>query len=278
MRGEFVDVGGARLYYFASGSRGAGEPVVFLHGFPATAHLWARVLPLMPAGHRLVVVDALGSGRSDRADGRSLDLVAHTARFLTLLDDLRIDHACLVGHGFGGAIAQSVALASPARISRLALIDSVAFDAWPASLARVARLVARAPALARALGAPLLASLVHGSALRGFRDADVGRYALDQFLHHYPARLGVDTLIAQLRAQHDPHVASYGERLGTLRLPATVMTGSDDPFIPRAIAERLAATIPGATLDVVEGARHFVPEDSPERVAAALRALLSRPL
>ena len=49
MRGEFLDLGGARLYYYAAGTRGAGDPVVFLHGFPTSSHLWRDVVPLVPA-------------------------------------------------------------------------------------------------------------------------------------------------------------------------------------------------------------------------------------
>ena len=66
MRGEFVDVGGVRLYYFAAGTRGEGEPIIFLHGFPTSSHLWSSVVTLVPKGHRVVVVDLLGYGRSDR--------------------------------------------------------------------------------------------------------------------------------------------------------------------------------------------------------------------
>ena len=50
MRGEFLDVGGARLYCYAAGSRGAGEPIVLLHGFPTSSHLWSRVVPLRAGG------------------------------------------------------------------------------------------------------------------------------------------------------------------------------------------------------------------------------------
>ena len=48
MRGEFVDLGVTRLYYYAAGTRGAGEPVVFLHGFPASGQLWHGVVREMP--------------------------------------------------------------------------------------------------------------------------------------------------------------------------------------------------------------------------------------
>ena len=72
MRGEFVDVGGARLYYYAAGSRGAGEPIVLIHGFPTSSHLWRDVVPLLPTGRRVVVLDLLGYGRSDPPMERDL--------------------------------------------------------------------------------------------------------------------------------------------------------------------------------------------------------------
>ena len=279
MRGEFLDLAGSRLYYYAAGSRGAGEPVVFIHGFPASSHLWHDVVPLMPPGHRLVVLDLLGFGRSDRpaADAKSaLTALAHGTRVRDLMDQLRIDVACIVGHGAGGAAAQALALNWPERVSRLCLVNSTAFSFWPRRAARLARTVSAAPRLGRALGAPLLAGLVHGSLLSGFADRERGRHALDQYLHAFSARLGVDALIAQLRAMRDSSVRALGERLGSLRIPVAVVWGSADPFLSLRVGERLRSVIAGATLDVIPGARHFTPEEAPDRIATAVAALLRR--
>src|SRR4051812_32402119 len=139
MRGEFLDLSGARLYYYAAGTRGAGVPVVFVHGFATSGHLWGEVVPLVPAGHRLVVMDLLGYGRSDRPESRGVDVRSHAERVIELLDELRIQRACIVGHGVGGGIAQSLAVRFPHRVSHLCLIDSVAFDRWPTFRARTAR-------------------------------------------------------------------------------------------------------------------------------------------
>jgi len=110
MRGEFVDLNGVRLYYYAAGTRGAGEPIVFLHGFPTSGHLWNDVVPLVPAGHRVVVLDLLGYGRSDRPLGRPVSIRGHAERVIELLDLLGINYACVVGHDVGGGIAQWLAV------------------------------------------------------------------------------------------------------------------------------------------------------------------------
>lgn len=276
MRGEFVDVGGHRLYYYAAGSRGVGEPVLFLHGTAATSHLWHSVIPCMPAGHRLVVADLLGCGRSDRPDGEPLTADAHALRAIALMDDLGIEAACIVGHGAGGAVATAMALSAPWRVSRLALVNAVAFDKWTRGAAPVARLLARL-SLGRLVGAPVLAGMAHGAMLRGFADRERGRHTLDQFLLPYAQRLGVDALVAQLRSmRRDPGVAELGARLGAIRQPTSVVWGADDPWLSPAIGARLAAEIADATLDVIPGARHYAPIDAPERVAAQLAALLLR--
>lgn len=275
VRGEFVDLEGCRLYYFAAGTRGAGEPVVFIHGFPAASHLWSDVIRDIPAGHRLVVVDLLGFGRSDRPATASLTAGAHADRVLKLMDDLRIEAACIVGHGMGGAVAQHLAVHAASRVTRLGLVNSTAFDEWPRRAARVARAVAGTP-LGRMLGAPLLAGVAHSSLLRGFEDREEGRHALDHYLRAFTTRLGTDALIAQLRAMRDDSVATLGGRLGEIRVPTAVIWGANDPWLPVALGERLCAAIPGATLEIIPGARHFSPNDAPERVAAAVAALLAR--
>src|SRR5205807_55011 len=99
-----------------------------IHGFPTSSHLWNDVVPFMPPGHRIVVLDLLGYGRSDRPKGHAVDVAAHGTRMLALLDELRIDRACLVGHGMGGGIAQWLAARHGGRVSHLCLVDSVSVD------------------------------------------------------------------------------------------------------------------------------------------------------
>lgn len=271
MRGEFVDVGGTRLYYYAAGTRGGGDPVVFLHGFPGSSHSWRLVVPLMPEGRRLVIPDLMGSGRSD-GPGPGGGAIGDHANLITgLLDDLGVERAALVGHGFGGAVALAVAVDQPARVSALALVATPAFDAWPRRLARLARLAAP---LGGVLGPAVLASFVHGSALRGFADREAGRRSLDVSLRASASRLGLDAVRANLRALRDPALGALAPRLAGLPLPVAVVWGAADPFLDPSVGQRLQAAIPGATLTVIPGARHFVAEDAPEQCARAIRAAL----
>ena len=271
MRGEFLDLGGHRLYYYAAGTRGTGEPVLFLHGFPSSAHLWGSVVRSMPGGHRFIVLDQLGYGRSDPPDGAPVSVSAHGRRALEVLDALNVPQACVVGHDLGGAVGQWLALNAPQRVSRLALINSVGLDAWPRWRTRVARSLA---AVARLLPAPLVAGEAYAALVHGFADHEAGRHALDIFLRPFVRQSGRGALLAHLDAQRSDETAAMA--LGTLRVPTAIVHGALDPFVPVSLGQRLQAAIPGATLDIIEDACHFTPLDAPDRVAEVVGALLAR--
>jgi pimeloyl-ACP methyl ester carboxylesterase len=271
MRGEFVDLDGARLYYYAAGSRGAGEPVVFLHGFGTSGHLWSDVVSLMPAGHRLIVVDLLGHGRSDPPNGRPLSLRAHGDRVIALLDTLRVPTACIVGHGLGGGIAQSIALEHPDRVSRLALVNSIAFDDWQTRDVTFAR---AAMPLLRHLPSAWLLSMVRSELERGYADATRAAHALDKFGRPFATRDGRSALREHIVALDRHETRALSARLRDITVPASVMWGAGDPFLPLAAGRRLANAIPGAMFEVVSDARHFLPEEAPRHVADALGRLL----
>ena len=273
MRGEFIDLDGARLYYYAAGTRGVGEPVVFLHGFPTSGHLWTDVIPLMPAGHRIVVLDLLGYGRSDPPAGRPLTLRAHADRVVALMDALGISEACIVGHDLGGGVAQALALDAPARVTRLALIDSVAFTGWPTRDVRLARTLLR---LTGKVPPRWVLAVLRADLERGYADPARAVHSIDRFIRPFTSDDGRSVFMQHLRALDARETRSMAQRLGEISASTAVVWGANDPFLSLKLGKRLAAAIPGATLEIIPGVRHFTPEDAPRPVADAIAALLAR--
>ena len=272
MRGEFIDLSGARLYYYAAGTRGSGNPVVFIHGFPTSGHLWSEVVSLMPPGHRLVVLDLLGYGRSDRPLSRGVDASAHAERVVALLDELRIDRACVVGHGFGGGVAQCIAVRHPGRVSHLGLVDSVAFDRWPIARLRVSR--AMLP-LAPLLPPALLLSRLRREVERGFGDHVRAARSIDIYVRPFAGHEGIVALTAHVKGLSTPD-RNVHAGLASLDVPTAVVWGRRDRVLPLDTGKALAGRIRNATLDVIADAQHFAPEENPRQVADAIGALLRR--
>ena len=272
MRGEFIDVGGARLYYWATGTRAGGEPIVLLHGFPTSSHLWVRTAGLLATGHRVLVVDLLGYGRSDRPRGLALGVRAHAERVIELLDVLGINYACVVGHELGGGVAQAMAVRWPQRVARLALVCPVAYDEWPARELRLAR--GMLP-LTRHLPPTFLLGMLRKELQRGYTDRG-GDRSIHRYLRPFATAEGRDALVEHLMALDAAETTQLAPRLRDLVMPTTIVAGAHDPFVAAAACERLAGDVPGAVLEVVPDGRHFLPEEAPRAVAEAVGRLLSR--
>jgi pimeloyl-ACP methyl ester carboxylesterase len=273
MRGEFLDLSGARLYYYAAGTRGAGAPIVFLHGFPTSGHLWTDVVPLVPPGHRLVVLDLLGFGRSDPPLAQPVDARGHAARLVQVFDELRIERACVVGHGFGGGVAQALAIEHAGRVSHLCLIDSAGFDHWPA----MGRALTRAALPIMQLMPPrALTGLLHADLLGGYGTPERAAHAVDLYLRPFDCGEGRDAIAAHLKGIASPENKSLASSLGTIAAPTAIVWGDGDRIMPLNVGRKLSEAIPHATLDVIAGGRHFTPTESPRDVADAIQRLLAR--
>ena len=269
MRGEFLDLSGERVYYYAAGTRGAGVPVVLIHGFPTSGHLWFDVVPLIPSGHRVVVLDLLGFGRSDPPATGDPTIGSHADRLLVVLNILRISRACLIGHDMGGAVALSLAVRNPERVSHLGLVN-FAPGLEPTKKARIPHSMRP---LARHLPATVLASWVHGALLRGYDDRDRGARSLDMYLRPFATDEGRAALLSHL--QSADRGAGRPETLAAVQAPMALIWGDRDPFMPASIRAQLrrgAST--RARVHPIKDARHFTPEEVPRAVADAVADLI----
>jgi len=273
MRGEFVEVGEGRLYYYASGTRGAGEPVVLLHGFPTSSHLWSQLTPLLPPGHRIVVLDLLGFGRSDPAGDNDMGVCAHARRVLELLDVLGIEQATIVGHDMGAAIALETALTARTRVSRLCLVNPMTAGAASGVAADTA---VRLASLLGHASPSIITSSLRSRLRRGYVSPERGSHSIDQYLRPFSSSVGQRSLMSHLSAQRDPRTSEPTTEPDQISVPTAIICGADDPFRSSSMAGRLQQQIPGATMEVIPGARHFVPEEDPQVVARVISALVSR--
>ena len=117
-----VDVDGVGIEYQVTGE---GQPVVLLHGFPDSGRLWRHQVPaLAGAGFQVVVPDLRGYGRSDKpepVEAYSLSLLAGDV--LSILADLGIAKAHIVGHDWGAALAWGLATLVPGRVDHLVALS-----------------------------------------------------------------------------------------------------------------------------------------------------------
>ncbi|WP_435989523.1 2-succinyl-6-hydroxy-2,4-cyclohexadiene-1-carboxylate synthase [Rossellomorea sp. LjRoot5] len=102
--------------------KGEGDPLVFLHGFTGDTTTWSRVTDQLSATYRCVSIDLIGHGRTESPKDVTRYTMERVAEDIcSLLDELEIDNAVLVGYSMGGRIALHFSLAYPEKVKALIL-------------------------------------------------------------------------------------------------------------------------------------------------------------
>jgi len=117
---RFAEVNGTRLHYLIGGK---GSPVVLLHGFAETGHMWLPIMPLLAKSHTVVVPDLRGAGESGKPD-TGYDKKTMAVDIHELTRSLKFDRATIVGHDIGLMVAYAYAAQFPQETDRLVLMDA----------------------------------------------------------------------------------------------------------------------------------------------------------
>jgi 3-oxoadipate enol-lactonase len=252
---------GTQLAYELRGRAGDAPPLVLIHSLGMDRTFWNAVTPALADATELLLYDCRGHGQSDRSRGPyRVEQFAHD--LADLMDGVGWRSAVIAGASMGGCVTLAFAAAYPARALALGLIDTTAWydapDKWEE------RAVA---AETKGLGA-----LVEFQTTRWFTDA---------FRRH--RKDVVDASIAVFLANSPQAYADTCRMLGAcnltaalarLKMPVRIAVGEEDYATPVAMAQALHRGIAGSTLTVIGNARHLTPLETPDRIAAELRALI----
>jgi pimeloyl-ACP methyl ester carboxylesterase len=249
--------------HFEAGCR--GPAILLLHAFPLDGRMWSAQFRDLAEHHTVLVPDLPGFGKSPLPNGNpSLDSWARD--LVTLCKANGIDRAIVAGCSLGGYLAFSIVRGSPEFASGLALVNTRALaDTQDARRARY-EMVERA----RHEGTSFLAKTKPPLSPDTFRDhPEVVESVFGMMEDATP--VGVMAAQRAMASRRDSR-----SLLGTIRVPATVICGDDDPIIPPAEAREMSAAIPGAEFVSIAHAGHLTPIERPQLVSAALGELSKR--
>jgi len=221
---------------------GSGEvtPIVFLHGVGSDKSVWRPQLEYFGKTRRAVAFDYPGYGDSDPAPkGTTRD--DYASAIISAMHELGIDRAHVCGLSLGGVIAIAIDHADPKRCASLILADT--FAVHPDGRAIYDRGVAGC------------------NDLRGMAEARV------DMLLGQPIDPAVRSEVVDTMARIDPAAYCIGleavwladqrDRAAAIEVPTLVMCGTEDKVAPPALANDLAAIIPGAKLHLIAGSGHI---------------------
>ena len=119
---HYVEVNGMRIHYV---SEGVGEVILCLHGEPSWSYLYRKMIPILSQNHRVVAMDFIGFGRSDKYTERDeYTFQMHCDTLVGIIDALSLRQITLVVQDWGGLIGLRVASEMPERFARLVVMNT----------------------------------------------------------------------------------------------------------------------------------------------------------
>ncbi|MGV9529220.1 alpha/beta fold hydrolase [Streptomyces cellulosae] len=266
---------------------GDGSPVVLLHGFPQTHLMWRHVAQRLAVEHTVICPDLRGYGASDKPDADSPGVYAKrtmAADVVALAGALGHDRFALVGHDRGALVAFRAGLDHPEAVTHLGILDVVpTLDMWDVLHGVSAAVAFHLYLMAQPSGLP--ETMIAGAAdafFGSFLDAwATGPAALPPEVRNAylrASRAAVPSIVADYRAsatvdiEHDRADLDAGTRL---TMPVTLLQQDWGAQLGYDAAAVWRAWAPDLDHRLTE-AGHFMAEEAPEEVTAAIRDLLAR--
>ncbi|MGA5886039.1 alpha/beta fold hydrolase [Streptomyces cellulosae] len=266
---------------------GDGSPVVLLHGFPQTHLMWRHVAQRLAGEHTVICPDLRGYGASDKPDADSPGVYAKrtmAADVVALAGALGHDRFALVGHDRGALVAFRAGLDHPEAVTHLGILDVVpTLDMWDvlhgvsAAVAFHLYLMAQPPGLPETVIAGR-ADAFFGSFLDAWATGPAALPPEVRNAYLRASRAAVPSIVADYRAsatvdmEHDRADLDAGTRL---TMPVTVLQQDWGTQLGYDAAAVWRAWAPDLDHRLTE-AGHFMAEEAPEEVTAAIRDLLAR--
>ncbi|MEV5518111.1 alpha/beta fold hydrolase [Streptomyces flaveolus] len=234
--------------------------LLLIHGSASSTRSWDPMVPLLTGSHRVVRIDLLGHGRSAKPVGSSYALPDQARRAGAALDRLGVEHAVVVGHSSGGAVATALAEQRPDLVTALALVNTgPSLDALTAT-----GTAATGPSQWPPTDEQLRRFASTGFSREGYR---IPEELLDDVrgmtLHTLTTSMGATRSYLEQRALPD--------RLADLGKPLLVIFGEDDRRW-RSSSAFDYRTVPGAKIELLPGLGHSPLLEDPPRTAAPLLA------
>lgn len=218
-------------------------PVLLLHGFPTSSLLWRGFMPALAPPMRAIAPDLFGGGASAAQDDPSVSGQAEMVR--RLLSRLGVGRIAIVAHGHGAAVAREIA--ASVDVAAMVLMDAPDSSVgWPRA------------AYSDDVGLGVVELLRAGLG----RPERVPVEVVEEYARPFvadPSRFS-RALEALAPAPASADAATFG-------IPTLFLWGEDDALVGVDSAERQTDPLPGATLAVLPGCGHFLPEDASETIA-----------
>jgi haloalkane dehalogenase len=282
---RYAEVDGERMAYIDVGE---GDPIVFAHGNPTSSYLWRNVMPHLEGLGRLIACDMIGMGDSDKLEPAGPDRYSYAEQrhyLFALWEQLGIErNVVLVIHDWGSALGFEWARTHPEAVQGIAYMEAIVtptrWDDWPDD-ARGIFQGFRSPAgeemvLEKNL---FVEGVLPAAVLRDLTDEEMAVYRAP-YAQPGESRRPTLTWPRMIPVEGEPaDVVETVERsaawLAQSQVPKLFVNAEPGAILARGRARQLVRSWPNQTEVTVSGI-HFIQEDSPHEIGAAVADFVRR--
>lgn len=274
--GEIVDLPGGQVQVLDENPSAKGPAIVLLHCYSCSLHWWDALAPILTRDHRVVRIDLLGHGGSEKPSS-GYEITQQAGLVAGALNELGVEGAVVVGHSMGGSVATSLAEQSSELVDRVVIVDSSPAPGYGGLdlLAKLQYVPVLGQALNRVTDAPGADSLIkagYGQAFAPDYEIEDGFPNPDQVVEDWDAM--TYTAFDKARQATDDFIEEQAlpDRLTAAAVPVMAIFGAEDQLFDDP-SEALAAyeAVPGAQTAEIEGAGHSPNVETPDETASLIR-------
>jgi pimeloyl-ACP methyl ester carboxylesterase len=272
-----IEINAGTVHYEVFGPDN-GRPVVFVHGYMMGGDLWREVSQRLAArGLRCIAPTwPLGAHVEPLRPGADQTITGVAGIVADVLAALDLNDVVLVGNDTGGVVTQLVAVGHPERVGALVLTSCDAFEHFPPPILKPVIVAAKSKASFRVAMQTMRVPAARRRAYAGLAHSNIDALT-QQWVRSALSNPAVAEDLRQLTLSMRTEVTvDAAARLAAFDKPALIAWSADDTFFPQEDGRRLAATIPHARLELIEGARTFSMLDQPERLSELLSMIAVR--
>lgn len=274
-----VQLDAGRITYV---DRGAGPPILLVHGAFSNAHTWRKVIEPLSASCRCIAPSLPLGGHTlplnANADLTPPGIAALLAQFV---DALGLNDVIVVGNDTGGAYAQIFAAAYPEKVSGLVLSNADSFEVFPPKPFAPLKSAVRIPGFTFMLALllrikPLLtSSLVLGLLSHKLSNDEARKLYVNGYIENSRVRADFAKMVKGWSTKYTFEAA---EKLKTFDKPVLLIWGADDrKLFPLELGRRLCAIFANARFEAVNGSLTYVQEDQPDKFVEILTSFIKIP-
>jgi len=275
---KYANVLGLRMAYVEAGK---GDPIVFLHGNPTSSYLWRNIMPYLEKQGRVIAPDLIGMGDSEKlfpGGPMSYTFADHSMYLDSLLSGLGVTaNVTLVVHDWGSGLGFDWANRHREAVKGIAYMEAIVgpvfWDDWPETGVKVFKAMRSEAGEEMVLTKNLFVErILPNSILRDLTAEEMAEYRRP-FLESGEARRPTLTWPRQIPFDGEPEnvhtiVQGYSEWLAESDVPK-LFINADPGFVLTGRLRELCRSWPNQTEVTVPGL-HFIQEDSPDEIGAAI--------